>query len=270
MTSDSFAFPDWLEEFQITDEIFAEAYEFVLPPQRAWMKKTIAQVYAISSPDSPQSKWTVNTWKGGFETEVANSPLDCVLMVIDKGSRSAVRILAALTPALAVGVKNIMVAFVGDGEISKSVLTGFELAGQESVVLISEDKLVELVSFVYESKVSAAILDLRSTPSDFSYSENVCYWRAPKISLISVCMDEDDPDMDVIKFAHPDVEIKETAIEDLAESGGEAAIVPAELIGEALVDFKIVLSHEQEGCWLWNSITDQFFRKNSMALTVCA
>lgn len=270
MTIESFAFPDWLAEFQITDEVFAEAYESVLPQNRAWMKKTIAQVYAVSSPDAPQSRWVVNTWKGNFETEVSNSPLDCVLMVVDNGAKSAVRILAALTPALAVGVKNILVAFVGDGELSEPVLTGFELAGQEAVVSISEDKFSELVSFVYESEASAAILDLRSNPTDLSYCENVRYWRAPEVSLITVCMDDDDPDMDVIKFAHPDVEIKESTIEDLAESGGDAAIVPAELIGEALVDFKIVLSHEQEGCWMWNTITDNFFRKDSIALTVCS
>ncbi|SDL62745.1 Histidinol dehydrogenase [Maridesulfovibrio ferrireducens] len=269
MTEDNFAFPEWLDDFQITDEVFAVAYEAVLPPQRAWMKKTIAQVYAVNSPDSPQSKWTVNTWKGGFETEIANSPLDCVLMLVDKGATSAVRILAALAPALAVGVQNILVVFVGEGELSQPVLTGFELAGQEAVVSLSDDKFSELISFVYESEVSTAILDLRSCPTDLSYSENVRYWRAPNISVISICADEDGPDMDVVKFAHPDVTIEETTIEDLAESGGDVAIVPAELIGEALVDFKMVLSHEQEGCWMWNNLTDRFFRKDSVALAVC-
>ncbi len=269
MTLDSFTFPDWIEEFQIDDGVFGLAYEATLPPRRAWMKKTIAQVYAVNSPDSPQKTWVVNTWKGGFETEVSMSPLDCVVMLIDQEALSAIRILAALTPALAAGVKNILVVFTGEGELSQSVLTGFELAGQEAVVCLENEKLEELLSYINDSKVDSAILDLRSHPTDIPYAENMKYWRSPVVSNIAVCLDEDGPDMDILKFAHPDAIIKEVAIEDLSEFSGNVVVVSAELVGEALVDFKLVLSHGQEGCWMWSDLTGLFFKKESVALAVC-
>ncbi|OEU69274.1 MAG: hypothetical protein BA863_03655 [Desulfovibrio sp. S3730MH75] len=269
MTLDSFTFPDWIEEFQVDDNIFGAAYEATLPPNRAWMKKTIAQVYAVNSPDSPQKTWVVNTWKGGFETEVSTAQLGCVVMLIDQGATSAVRILAALTPALAAGVKNLLVVFTGEGELSESVLTGFELAGQEVVVCLENEKLEELLSYIKDSKVDSAILDLRSNPNDIPYAQNVKYWRAPVVSNIGVCLDEDGPDMDILKFAHPDAIIEEVSIEDLGEFSGHAVVVPAELVGEALVYFKLVLSHGQEGCWVWSDLTDLFFKKDSVALAVC-
>ncbi|WP_031485233.1 histidinol dehydrogenase [Maridesulfovibrio frigidus] len=269
MTLDSFTFPDWIEEFQIGDDVFGSAYEATLPPRRAWMKKTIAQVYAVNSPDSPQKTWVVNTWKGGFETEVSTAPLDCVVMLVDQGATSAVRILAALTPALAAGVKNILVVFTGEGELSQAVLTGFELAGQEAVISIENEKCDELLSNIKDSEVDSAILDLRSNPTDIPYAQNIKYWRAPVVPRIAVCLDEDGPDMDILSFAHPDAIIEEVSIEDLAEFSGYAVVVPAELVGEALVDFKLVLSHGQEGCWIWSDLTDIFFKKDSVALAVC-
>ena len=125
-----FEFPLWLQDYQIADDIFGEAYEATLPPQRAWLKKTIAQVYGINSPEAPSRTWNVNTWRGGFETEVSTAPLEWTVLLLDEKSVSAVRILAALVPALAAGVKNILAVFCGEGVISRSVLAGFELAGQ--------------------------------------------------------------------------------------------------------------------------------------------
>lgn len=263
-----FTFPEWLQEFQIKDDIFAEAYEATLPAQRAWLKKTIAQVYAVNSPEAPQKKWTVNTWRGGFETEVSQSPLDWALLVLDKGSVSAVRILAALTPALAVGVQNVLIVFVGDGQITQSVLTGFELAGQEDVVQLDSEKYAVLLSDLVESGVGGAVLDLRSDPERMPYSVHIRYWRTPQISSIYVCKDEDSPDMNVLEFAHPDAEFPEVDETSLEEAEGDAAVVPAELVGEALGSFRMVLAHGQEGCWIWNDFDGSFFKQESVALAV--
>ncbi|CCO24397.1 histidinol dehydrogenase [Maridesulfovibrio hydrothermalis] len=263
-----FTFPEWLQDYQIKDEEFAGAYEMISPQQRAWLKKTIAQVYAVNSPENPQKTWTVNTWRGGFETEVSGSPLDWVVMLIDKGSVSAVRILAALTPALACGVKNVLVAFTGDGEISPAVLTGFELAGQEDVVCVSSDRLSELLSYVAGSGFNGTVLDMRSVAERLPYSAQMRYWRGPKISIISVCKDENLPDMDVLAFAHPDVDFVCVEEESLEDAPGQAIVVPAELVGDVLSKFRIVLAHGQEGCWIWNDFDSSFFRQESVALAV--
>ncbi|WP_320169868.1 hypothetical protein [Maridesulfovibrio sp.] len=261
------AFPDWLAQYQIDDTVFAEAYEATKPQLRAWMKKTIAQVYGISAPDSPRKEWNVRTWPGGFETEVSVRPLDWTIMLIDQESVSPVRLLAALVPALASGVKNVLVAFVGSGEISEPVLTGFELAGQEDVVCIEQEKLSELLDFMSAASYAGAVLDLRGKAESLSDHPELRYWRARKISSICVCKDEESPDLDILAFAHPDVGFIEADEESYAETQADAVVVPAELAGEALLAFRIVLTFGQEGCWIWNDFGYRFFRQESVVLT---
>lgn len=263
-----FVFSEWLQDYQIKDDKFAEAYEATAPQFRAWLKKTIAQVYAVNSPEAPSKSWTVNTWRGGFETEVSSYPLDWTVLVLDKGSVSPVRVLAALSPALAVGVKNIMVVFVGEGEISQSLLTAFELAGQEDVVQVKDTQFNELMDFCSESGFCGAVVDLRCEFESIPFSTNARYWRAPEISRICVCKDNESPDMDVLKFVHPDVDFIEIDEDSFEDASGDAAVVPAELVGEVLTSFRIVLAHGQEGCWLWNDFDSSFFRQESVALAV--
>ncbi|GEM_PF-3162635 len=263
-----FAFPEWLQNFQVNDDKFAEAYESIQPQLRAWLKKTIAQVYAVNSPEAARNTWTVNTWRGGFETEISSSPLDWTMLLLDKGTVSPVRVLAALSPALAVGVKNILVVHVGDGDIKQSMLTAFELAGQEDVVRLDEEKLTDLMDFFENSNFPGAVVDLRFAPKDISFCEGIRYWRAPNISSICICKDDELPDMDVLKFAHPDVDFVDVDEESLENTNGDAVVVPAELVGDALTGFKIVLAHGQEGCWIWNGFDRLFFRQESVALAV--
>ncbi|WP_320175714.1 hypothetical protein [Maridesulfovibrio sp.] len=263
-----FEFPLWLQDFQIDDDIFGEAYEATLPPQRAWLKKTIAQVYGINSPEAPSKTWNVNTWRGGFETEVSTSPLEWTVLLLDDKSVSPVRILAALVPALVAGVKNILAVYCGEAEISQAVLAGFELAGQEDVVHLPQDKVEELLDYLMQSGVDGAILDMRSRLVLLPCGPCVRYWRAPEISSISICKEEDSPDMDVMTFVHPDVEFVEVDEDSLGEVRTDAAVVPAEIVGDALMDFNIVLAHGQEGCWLWSGFNCSFFKRESVALTV--
>lgn len=263
-----FEFPHWLQDYQIDDKIFGEAYEATLPPQRAWLKKTIAQVYGINSPEAPLKTWNVNTWRGGFETEVSTVPLEWAVLMFDKKSVSPVRILAALAPAFAAGVKNILAVFCGEGDITQPVLAGFELAGQEDVVKLPQDKTEELIHELIQTSMDGAILDLRGNVAPISYGSNVRYWRAPEISRISICKEDDSPDMDVLAFVHPDVEFVEVDEDSLETIQSGAAVVPAEIVGEALLHFNIVLAHGQEGCWLWNGFNSSFFKRESIALAV--
>lgn len=263
-----FEFPDWLQDYQIEDEMFGEAYEATLPAQRAWLKKTIAQVYGVNSPEAPRKTWNVNTWRGGFETEVATAPLEWTVLLLDAKSVSPVRVLAALVPALVAGVGNIMAVFCGDGDISQSVLAGFELAGQEDVVRLPQGKVEELISSIVHCGVDGAVLDLRGEPDFVPHGPGVRYWRVPEISSISVCKEEDSPDMDILAFVHPDVEFVEVDEDSLDEFGSGAVVVPAELVGDALLNYNIVLAHGQEGCWIWNGFTSSFFKRECVALAV--
>ncbi|WP_432736340.1 histidinol dehydrogenase [Maridesulfovibrio sp. FT414] len=263
-----FAFPDWIEEFQVEDNLFAEAYEATEPRLRAWLKKTIAQVYGVNAPESPRKSWTVNTWPGGFETEVSQRPLDWTVMLINEGSVSPVRILAALVPALAAGVKNVLAIYEGQGHIPQSVLAAFELAGQEDIVRLERDRLEELLTTIAVGGSCGAVLDMRQDANLFLNSPYVRYWRAPFISSISVCKDEESPDMDALAFAHPDVDFIDVDEDSIAECSGDCAVVPAEFVGEALVSFRTVLAYGQEGCWIWNDFGSRFFRQESIALAV--
>ncbi|WP_319759625.1 hypothetical protein [Maridesulfovibrio sp.] len=263
-----FEFPEWLHDYQIEDTTFGDAYEDTLPPKRAWLKKTIAQVYGINSPDAPGKTWNVNTWRGGFETEVSTEPLEWAVLLLDAKSVSPVRILAALVPAFAAGVKSVLAVFCGEGEISRSVLAGFELAGQENVVKLPVDKVDLLLGEIIHCGIDGALLDLRGEPGYVKHGPGVRYWRVPEILSISVCREDDAPDMEVLAFAHPDVEFVEIDEDSIAESESDAVVVPAELVGDGLMNFSIVLSHGQEGCWAWNGFNSSFFKRECVALAV--
>lgn len=74
--------------------------------------------------------------------------------------------------------------------------------------------------------------------------------------------------MDILTFVHPDVEFVEVDEDSLEEIRTDAAVVPAEIVGDALMNFNIVLAHGQEGCWLWNGFNSSFFKRESVALAV--
>lgn len=262
-----FAFPEWLSDYQLEDAFFANAYESTEPHLRAWLKKTIAQVFEINSPCCPLKSWTVDTWRGGFETEIARSPLDWTVMLVDCESVSPVRLLAALVPALAAGVSNVMVIIEGDGDIPASILAGLELAGQEDVVRLDTSQLDELVGSLSQNRSTGAIIDMRGSENNLICPQSVKYWRGPYISSICVCKDEDSPAMDVLKFAHPDVDFVEIDEESLDTIQADAAVVPPEFVGETLLSCRTVLAHGQEGCWIWNGLNSSYFMQESTALT---
>jgi len=136
------------------------------------------------------------------------------------------------------------------------------------VVRLPQEKVEELVASLSSGGVDGAVLDLRGTPDFVLHGPCVRYWRAPEISSISVCKEDDSPDMDVLAFVHPDVEFVEADEDSLADVEADAAVVPAEIVGDALLNFNIVLAHGQEGCWLWNGFNSSFFKRESVALAV--
>lgn len=259
-------FPEWIDDYRIEEDLFAEAYESTGPQLRAWLKKTIAQVYAVNSPEAPRKSWIVNTWRGGFETEISTAPLDWAILLLDKTCVSPVRMLATLVPAFAADMNNVLAVFVGDGVVPQSVLAAFELAGQEDVLLMPEARVAELLSSTADSEACGAVLDMRVESGSLLCPAQVRYWRAPRISSICICKDEESPDMDVLEFVHPDVDFREIEESALHETQADAAVVPSELVGDALTSFRIVLAHGQEGCWIWNGFGSKFFRQESVAL----
>lgn len=264
MSKNKFSFPEWVSDFQVDDELFGQAYEETPAQFRAWLKKTIAQLWVSGGSDNPCELVEKKIWQSDFSIEKKETPADAAILVFDQGSVSSVRILAALVPALISGVKNILAVFVGEGEITRSVLAAFELSGQEKVVVLDTESLEKMLKYCLESRSVTVLLDLRSCSKPIKYSDQMKLWRSPAVSQIAICSDNYEEIQEIVSFAHPDLEIIKCSVSDVENF--YAAIVPD---GTDFLTCKaqLLLGHGQEGCWMWHNLSQRLFKNVSLFLT---
>jgi hypothetical protein len=259
-----FSFPEWINDCQVSDNLFGDAYENTPARFRAWMKTEIAKLWNIYEAESPSHVSFRKSWNSGFSVEQTEIPDDVVILAFDSKTVSPVRILAALVPALVSGVKNIIAVHIGDGEISSSVLAAFELSGQERVVSVSVDSFHNLIEACCCDDFSTVVLDLCGAgPVNIDDKLNIKYWRNPEITKIALCSEITKEIHELISFIHPDLDIIETSPTNL--KGFYVAIVQDELLPGYKP--KLILKSGHEGCWIWHSLTNSIFKSISFTFS---
>lgn len=263
----TFSFPDWIAECRIEDELFGQAYDDTPAHFRAWLKKTIAQLWVSGNPDSGLKKQTACSWSSGFSLRRSETPVDAVILALDSGSVSPVRVLAALVPALTAGVQNVLALHVGSGNPSPSVLAALELAGQENVATVDAEGVTSLLEYCRKNEAGTVFLDLRSRPEIIKDNPYVRYWLSPQVSRIALC-GEGNPELrETIAFAHPDLLLIECSLDNV--DGSFQAVIMPDGIDQGGVGCHLVLGPGQEGCWMWHDLPDSFFKRISLSLTDC-
>lgn len=257
-------FPDWIFESQVDDDLFGEAYESTPPHLRAWLKKTIAQLWLTENAGGPVEKNKHLIWNSGFSLNVQKDLADAVILVLDSGTVSPVRVLGALVPALVSGIKNILAVNVSSAEIPSSILAAFELSGQENVVSGNVEFLSDIINHLKEIKAFSVILDLRAHPQKMDDSPYIRYWKCPQISKILLCAEITDEISEIVTFAHPDIELIEGGFSE-AENFYAAIVPDTKKLGNCISG--LVLGSGQEGCWMWLDLHESLFTKISYTIT---
>jgi hypothetical protein len=290
MRSPSFSFPDWISELVPDDELFARAYNDIADRDRAWMKTGIARLHDWYGPRKERGAESVRHWRAGFDSRVAYSAVDFAVILFDGSLLSPSRLLAALVPAAAGGVENVLAVRVSNGTPwRKAILTGLELAGQELVVDMTELQVRRLFNELRDTDRPGAVTVLGPKAAVIKTNElqeasRISFWRPRYTRAAAIWMDDESTfDLDALAFIHPDIIFSvfgaEPALpadnfsyeghefESFLESIMDVAYVPAERTGKALAKAKIVFGPGQEGCWVWPDLHPEHFQFHSIAWT---
>lgn len=285
-----FSFPDWINELVPDDALFARAYDDISDQQRSWMKTSIARLYDCYGPRKDISGQSIRMWAAGFETKTVYEAVDFAVVLFDGSLLSPARLLAALVPALAGGVKNILAARVSSGgPWRKAVLTGLELAGQELVIDMTDVQARRLFNELRDSNRTGAVTVLGPKAAVIKSSElqaasRISFWRPRFSRAASVWMDEDNPfDLETLAFIHPDIIFSvfgaetELPADNFSYEGGsfedclnaitEVAYLPENRMAQGLKKAKLVLGPGQEGCWIWPDLHPEHFQFHTTAWT---
>lgn len=290
MKQSQFGFPEWLFEFVPEDELFAIAYEDVGEQSRAWMKTCIARLFDWYGPRKDVGGEEIRRWQSGLVSRTAHAPVDFSVVLFDDNLLSPARLLAALVPALAGGVKQVVAARINTGTPwRKAVLTGLELAGQELVLDLDDAQARKLLGELRESQHTGAVTVLGPRAAaivagEMRTASRMSFWR-PRFSRFATVWMEDETtfDLDVLAFIHPDmifqvfgadVELPDnnfshegTEFDACLEAMTDVAYLPAERMDAAMSSARLLLGPGQEGCWFWPDLHPDHFQSHCTAWT---
>jgi len=293
MQKEPFAFSEWINELVPDDSLFARAYQDVPDRNRALMKTGIARLYDWYGPRKDVSGETALRWSGGFDTKQTFDPVDFAVVLFDGSLQSPARLLAALVPALAGGVKNVLAARVGSSAPWRNaVLTGLELAGQELVVDMTDVQARRLFNELRDTGVPGAVAVLGPKAAVIKSSElqsasRISFWR-PRFSRAAVVWMDDEStfDLEALAFMHPDIifsvfgaepplpadnfSYEGDGFDEFLRAIMDVAYLPSQRTDQALKRAKLVLGPGQEACWVWPDLRLDHFQFHSTAWTIGA
>lgn len=286
----AFSFPSWLNDFVPDDELFARAYADISDQNRAWLKTGIARLYDYYGPRKDIGGSDFRSWRSGFDTMKTYDAVDFAVVLFDNSLLSPARLMAALVPALAGGVKNVLAARVGDaGPWRKAVLTGLELAGQELVVDINDVQARQLFNELRESGSTGSVMVLGPRAAVIKTNElqaasRISFYRPRFNRSATIWMDDEHTfDLETLAFIHPDIVFSVFGAEpvlpadnfsyegdqflDCINAITDVAYLPSDRVVSGLPKAKVVLGPGQEGCWVWPDLHPEHFQFHRTAWT---
>ncbi len=182
--------PQWLADDLLAcvapDRVFAAAYDEAGDLARAELKRCLAALFSLHPPRRARSVETRRSADSGLCVRVAETPVDAAVVFLGPQPCGPAQVLAAVHPAVAAGVRDILVLRVGDDLPAwpAAVLAGLELAGRELVLDCSPAQAARLVRDLGEG---AAYADLGLDAASFAAlgldRPGLRLWRAPRDPL---------------------------------------------------------------------------------------
>ncbi|WP_419787733.1 hypothetical protein [Pseudodesulfovibrio sp.] len=286
-----FSFPQWINSLVPDDAFFSRAYQTLSDGERAGIKTAIARLYDCYGPRKDLCGEDVRHWTGGFATRSRYESVSFAVVLFDDSLLSPARILAALVPATAMGIEQVLAVRVGnDKPWPESILTGLELAGQELVVSMDSTQVRHLLADLRESDRTGAVLLLGPEATSAGAGEQyaakrMAFWRPRFSRMASVWMEEESPiDLDALAFMHPDIAFSvfgmqgQLPAENFAyvqggfdvflKTASDVAYLPKERMSSAAGHFKLMFGPGMEGCWIWPDLHSSFFQSYGTAWTL--
>jgi len=208
-------------------------------------------------------------------------PADWAVFVCGPDLDSPARLLSAVVPAIAAGVKEILAIRIGGSAWAGALLTALELAGVELVAELDEDRLPIFFNEMNARSGHGRYVFLGTV--DVETEENIQPISLPAQGHgIIVGAGQDSFDFQALRFAHPTLEI--TVYGDMpipddillhrAQKGeswqnacANVAFVANQHVRAAAGAFPLVLASGNEFCWIWPSLRSASFVNHSVCWT---
>lgn len=266
--------PEWAEACALSDDAFGAAYDGQSGAERAWMKKTTAQIYELFGSRRVQERALSTSWRQGFHSVQQTRPLEYAVAVFGPECCSGPEAVAAAMPVLMSGAKHCAALRVGDGaDAEDAILAGMELCGMELVLSLSEEQAQDMLEHMQGLGRGAGI---------FLGAEDLCVsalkggkmqvWNQPSAFRLGVFSGNGSSwDFESLKWAHPAAQIEvwkegDGSAEDFLTESFDAVYVPEEMEKAARACQPLVLGERQEGTWIWPGIRPELFWAADFAL----
>jgi hypothetical protein len=285
MPDPALSLSDLIGESLVDDALFAAAYGESSDRERALMKTCIARLYDWYGPSRETACEVARRWRGGFASVARSESVDFCVILFDGTFVSPARLLAALVPAVACGVRDILAVRVdGQGEWARPLLTAMELAGQELVADLTGEGVSDLLDTLGEAGASGVVIDLAGLDVPDTGRSRLALYRPVFDGSAAIYLNGPETfDLEALAFSYPDTVFTafgaDVPLPDGFARGGEdfsallegthdAAFVPADRIGDALDRIRLVLGPGQEGCWVWPELHPGLFLYHRIAWTI--
>lgn len=262
------AWPDWLEDRRVDDDLCAEAYESVGPAARAAIKTAMALYLRYDEPvreivhesrcDSVSGFWRVRTI----------FPAPWAIVAFPPDYAAAARLLGALMPPIIAGVPLLAAVCVG-GTPAKPVLATLDLAGVEDIFSLSAAELSAALEETQPGPGRLVLLhkgelDTLGRQAGALHIPVFSERRPPSITIPRPELF----DLDVLRFAHGDIPVTR-ALESPAPEAPDVLYASSEAVRShctalAAAPFSLgmaplALAPGCEGFWLHHGLGRSFF-----------
>ena len=225
----SLAWPVLSDELRVQDDVLAAAYASVGDVERSWIKKNIAQLYALHPPAGADRTSTRNRWNSGLATTSTRlaRPWACLVCPepvseAESASESApmplvgagpAGIAATLVPVMTAGIFDILAILPPSSLQSAHLLTTLELCGLENVYAVPREAIPRELHALVARDPAGLILDLGGLvsrdPLTAEAFHRAMVWR-PRLSgrLRIWCTAPDQWDWSTLEWNHPRARIE--------------------------------------------------------------
>ncbi|MCM0755817.1 hypothetical protein M7784_11245 [Desulfovibrio aminophilus] len=283
-------FPSWLDGSLARDASFGRAYAAVPDARRALLKTAIARLWDWCAPAEALHRRAETLWRSGLRSVSLAEPRRFAMMLFDAGETSPSRLLAALVPALAAGVPDVLAVRLGGRALPPAPqLLALELAGVERLALLSRARCAELLAHLGQGGESGAVLALgREAASVVAearlHSARQRAWT-PGSGPAGVWLERGaGSDLEALDFAQQGAEIhvwgagrrsipggfvrRSGTFETFLRQGYSALYVPEARREACAGRAPLVLGPGCESCWLWPDLEASLFTPRRVCWSV--
>lgn len=295
-------FPEWLQEHELGDKAFMQAYEALTAPQRSRLKLCLAQLYEsfqARTPGAVLAQSSTLALAGGLVDTLRWRPAAWCLVLLDEAMVSPSRLLAAVTPALLSGVEELRVVRLCAKRAPwpPALLTALELAGVERVARMSAARCAVLAKYLAQNVAPGVILVPQpvlgvsaGARQTMTQTPGLRFWQPVfKGAAGLYAGDASSPgelwNLEALAWSQPDLElelwcmsdacegedlppgwkVRQGSVEGFLRQGYELVYAPEILRRQALNSASLVLGPGQESCWIWPDLQPCFFRQHAAA-----